>query len=222
MANTWSCKQVYNRTHTHTLSYNTCRFTNKCPTSPVSGSSHRLRYLLALLWTGIQRWILTAVQRSAVSAERDWLLSYNGSVLLVWGAAVRTHLQHVDDNRAIRATGGGPEASVAVHVKHQQARVKHVMDVSTCVFSKKYVDKCFLLYSAHALVCILWWIQGTSSQIHELHVRVDHDMHVSSLHRHTAALSVWTMCTAMRLAGRTGLMEVCRDEVWNVPIRLSM
>lgn len=71
------------------------------------------------------------------AAERDWLLGNNGPALLVWRAAVRTHLPPVNTNRATRAAGGGPEASVAVHVKHQQAGVKHVKADSTCVSRKK-------------------------------------------------------------------------------------
>lgn len=36
----------------------------------------------------------------------------------------------------IRAAGGGPEARVAVHVKHQQAGEERVEDDSTCVLRR--------------------------------------------------------------------------------------
>lgn len=42
----------------------------------------------------------------------------------------------VNANQAIRAAGGGPKERVAIHVKQQQAGIKHVRDDSTCVHGK--------------------------------------------------------------------------------------
>lgn len=55
----------------------------------------------------------------------------------------------VNANQAIRAAGGGPKERVAIHVKQQQAGIKHVRDDSTCVHGKFWELAQLKLYVVH-------------------------------------------------------------------------
>jgi len=80
--------------------------------------------------------------RSGVSAERNWL-----SRNKLWRYWLRGRQDKaVRANQAIRATGGGLEARVAVHVKRQPAGVRRVRDGSTCVPSVRCELMVFSLF----------------------------------------------------------------------------